>query len=72
MSVRVHGDGMNEQPIIDKVAVAAGTLAASAISMQWVDTILALIVGLMTAMLLGMRIYLSWREIRTGGKPPVG
>ena len=60
---------MNEQPLQDKAVITAGTITSTILGLQWVEAGLALIIAAMTALLLGMRIYLAWREIRGGGKP---
>lgn len=59
---------MQEQPIQDKIVIAAGATTSTILGLQWVEAGLALIVAAMTALLLGMRIYLAWREIRNQPK----
>jgi hypothetical protein len=60
---------MNEQPIQDKAVIAIGTVTSTVLGLQWVEAGLALIIAAMTALLIGLRIYLAIREIRT---PPAG
>lgn len=63
---------MQEQPIQDKVVIAAGATASTLLSLKWLESGLALIIAAMTALLLGLRIYLAVREIRRGSKPVGG
>jgi len=60
---------MQEQPIQDKVVIATGAAASTVLGLQWLESGLALIIAAMTALLLGLRIYLAVREIRRGSKP---
>jgi divalent metal cation (Fe/Co/Zn/Cd) transporter len=55
---------MNEQPIQDKAVIAVGTVTSAILGLQWVEAGLALIIAAMTALLIGLRIYLAIREIR--------
>lgn len=53
-------------PAQDKVVAGIGAGATTLLTMDWIDTVLALIIATMTIALLGLRIALALRAWRQG------
>ncbi len=57
---------LQDVPAPDKIIVTGGAAVSTILTMDYIETMLALIIAAMTIMLLGLRIALAFREWRQG------
>ena len=66
----VHGFRMQllDVPLQDRVVAAAGATSSALLATDYIDSVLALIIAALTAILLLIRIVLAFRELKSERK----